>query len=99
MEFLYKNTVSYLYMMSSEWHILHKIIFFSETTFTPEELVAMLLQQARKDAEAYAGQPVTEVVLTVPAYFGQAARRSVLSAAHLAGLKPLQLINDYMAGE
>lgn len=59
----------------------------------------MLLQQARRDAEAAARQPVTEVVLTVPSYFGQAGRRSLLSAASLAGLKPLQLINDYLAGE
>jgi molecular chaperone DnaK (HSP70) len=59
----------------------------------------MLLQQARRDAEAYANQPVTEVVLTVPSFFGQAARRSVITAANLAGLKPLQLINDYLAGK
>ncbi|KAF4520111.1 hypothetical protein B566_EDAN010267 [Ephemera danica] len=69
----------------------------AETTFTPEELIAMLLQQARKDAEVAVRQPVTEVVLTVPPYFGQAARRSLLSAAAMAGLKPLQLINDYLA--
>ncbi|XP_059483412.1 hypoxia up-regulated protein 1 isoform X2 [Neocloeon triangulifer] len=68
-----------------------------ETRFTPEELIAMMLQQCKRDAEAAVDQAVTEVVLTVPAYFGQTSRRAYLSAAQLAGLKPLQLINDYMA--
>ncbi|XP_065353221.1 hypoxia up-regulated protein 1 isoform X1 [Cloeon dipterum] len=68
-----------------------------DTRFTPEELVAMMLQQCKRDAEISVGQSVSEVVLTVPAYFGQTSRRAMLSAAQLAGLKPLQLINDYMA--
>jgi molecular chaperone DnaK (HSP70) len=73
-------------------------MFFSDTRFTPEELVAMMLQQCKRDAEIAVDQSVTEVVLTVPAYFGQTSRRALLTAAQLAGLKPLQLINDYMAG-
>jgi hypoxia up-regulated 1 len=58
----------------------------------------MMLQQCKRDAEIAVDQSVTEVVLTVPAYFGQTSRRALLTAAQLAGLKPLQLINDYMAG-
>lgn len=68
-----------------------------ETTYTVEELVAQFIQKARDSAEAATNQNVTECVLIVPGFFGQAERRAVLAAANLANIKVLQLINDYTA--
>lgn len=66
-------------------------------TYAVEELVAQFIQKARESAEATAGQTVTECVLIVPGFFGQAERRALLAAAQLANIKVLQLINDYTA--
>ncbi|CAG0888377.1 unnamed protein product [Cyprideis torosa] len=72
--------------------------FDEETTYSPEELVAMMLQFARKDAEAFTGQkPIKDVVVTVPAFANQAERRAMERAVNLSGLKLLQLINDNTA--
>lgn len=71
----------------------------SETLYSPEELLAMLLHRAREFAQDSAGQPINEAVLTVPGFFNQAERRALLKAAELAGLKILQLMNDYTAGD
>jgi molecular chaperone DnaK (HSP70) len=71
----------------------------SETLYSPEELLGMLLHRAREFAQDSAGQPINEAVLTVPGFFNQAERRAVLKAAELAGLKVLQLMNDYTAGK
>lgn len=65
--------------------------------FSVEELVAQLLVKAKQFAQESVQQPITECVLTVPGYFGQAEREALLSAAQLANLKVLQLINDYAA--
>ncbi|KQS26036.1 hypoxia up-regulated protein 1 [Drosophila erecta] len=65
--------------------------------FSVEELVAQMLVKAKQFAEESVNQPITECVLTVPGYFGQAEREALLSAAQLANLKVLQLINDYAA--
>ncbi|XP_037930648.1 hypoxia up-regulated protein 1 [Teleopsis dalmanni] len=65
--------------------------------FSVEELVAQMLQKAKEFAEESTRQIVTECVLIVPGYFGQAEREALLSAAHLANLKVLQLLNDYTA--
>lgn len=67
------------------------------TLFSPEELIGMILQQAKEYAEAFAEQPISEAVITVPPYFNQAERRAMLRSADLAGLKVLQLINDNSA--
>lgn len=67
------------------------------TFFSPEELIGMILQQAKEYAETFAEQPISEAVITVPPYFNQAERRAMLRAADLAGLKVLQLINDNTA--
>lgn len=69
----------------------------SETVYSPEELLGMLLHKAKEFAETSAGQAINEAVLTVPGYFNQAERKALLQAAHLGGLKVLQLINDYTA--
>lgn len=61
-------------------------------TFSPEELLGMILAHAREFATNAAGQPIKDAVITVPAYFNQAERRALAQAASLAGLKLLQLI-------
>lgn len=71
--------------------------FFSETFFSPEELVAMILSKAQEFAIESARQPVNDAVLTVPGYFNQAERKALIAAAEIAGIKVLQLINDYTA--
>lgn len=65
--------------------------------YSIEELVAQLIQKARDFAEDSAGQPITECVIVVPVYFGQAERVALLTAANLANIKVLQLINDHLA--
>ncbi|XP_017064235.1 hypoxia up-regulated protein 1 [Drosophila eugracilis] len=75
------------------------VIFRKSDTeeFSVEELVAQMLVKAKQFAQESVQQPITECVLTVPGYFGQAEREALLSAAQLANLKVLQLINDYAA--
>ncbi|XP_055642107.1 hypoxia up-regulated protein 1 [Toxorhynchites rutilus septentrionalis] len=68
-----------------------------EEQYTIEELMAQILQVAKEYAEDSTGQTITESVIVVPAFFGQAERQALLSAAKLANLKVLQLINDYAA--
>lgn len=78
----------------------HTVLFRhdgGDTLYSPEELIAQLLHRAREFAEISAAQPINECVLTVPGFFNQAERKALLQAAHLAGLKVLQLINDYTA--
>ncbi|CAG9762945.1 unnamed protein product [Ceutorhynchus assimilis] len=67
------------------------------TFFTPEELIAQFLAKAKEFAEVGAQQKIKECVLTVPGFFNQVERKAILQAAELAGLKVLQLMNDYTA--
>lgn len=63
-------------------------------TFSPEELSSFVLRQLREDAEAFLGEPVTEAVVSVPAYFAEAQRAATKRAGALAGLVVERLVNE-----
>ncbi|HHJ14851.1 MAG TPA: molecular chaperone HscC [Gammaproteobacteria bacterium] len=64
----------------------------------PEELSALILKSLKRDAEKYLGEAVDDVVISVPAYFNDIQRRATQSAAQLAGLNVIQLVNEPTAG-
>jgi molecular chaperone HscC len=65
-----------------------------EHIFRPEELSSFVLRALKADAEAFLGQPVTEAIVTVPAYFSDAQRKATRAAGELAGLKVERLLNE-----
>ncbi|XP_012274717.1 hypoxia up-regulated protein 1 isoform X2 [Orussus abietinus] len=94
---LYKNRFPYYDIISDDERKTIAFKMNENVTFTPEELLAQILHKAKEFAENSAGQAIDEAVITVPGFFNQAERRAMMQVAELAGLKVLQLINDYSA--
>jgi molecular chaperone DnaK len=65
-----------------------------DKTYSPPEISAMILQKLRTDAEAFLGQPITQAVITVPAYFNDSQRQATKDAGRIAGLEVLRIINE-----
>lgn len=75
--------------MGTDWHIA-----IDGKKYNPQEISAMILRELRKSAEAYLGEPVTDAVITVPAYFNDIQRQATKDAGRIAGLNVLRIINE-----
>ncbi len=84
------NTVASIKrQMGSDYHVT-----LNDKKFTPQEVSAMILQKLKSDAESYLGAPVTEAVITVPAYFTDSQRQATKDAGKIAGLDVKRIINE-----
>ncbi|MBO0846325.1 MAG: molecular chaperone DnaK [Nocardioides sp.] len=75
--------------MGSDWNV--KI---DDKTFTAQQISAFVLQKLKRDAEAYLGEPVTDAVITTPAYFSDAQRQATKEAGEIAGLNVQRIVNE-----
>lgn len=70
------------------------VIKMGDKSYTPQEISAKILQKAKADAEAYLGSPVTDAVITVPAYFDDSQRQATKQAGEIAGLNVQRIVNE-----
>ena len=76
--------------MGTDWHTDE----IDGKKYTPQEISARILQKLKRDAETYLGEPVTDAVITVPAYFEDAQRQATKEAGEIAGLNVLRIVNE-----
>jgi molecular chaperone DnaK len=86
-----KETIPYVISKSDNGGVL---ITMNDAPYRPEEVSAMILQKLKADAEARLGEPVTEAVITVPAYFNDSQRQATKDAGKIAGLDVKRIINE-----
>src|SRR3546814_19856119 len=65
-----------------------------DKTFNPQQISAFILQKLKRDAEAYLGEPVTDAVITVPAYYSDAQRQATKETGEIAGLNVSRIVNE-----
>ena len=79
-----KNNLPYIQITENE----------EEKEYCPEEISAIILRKLKEDAEKFLGEPVTDAVITVPAYFGNDQKKATIHAGQIAGLNVLRIINE-----